>query len=233
MDDDWVVLSDSPAFRRICRRNGYVLYVAEQPWTHIDARALLVHADQMAALAEVVDLENRPWILIASDRRDAAEALRLGATDLLERPLSGADLERALQRIERRFPAQPSASPAAVPGSGEPTLDVPLTKGRRILLRPSNILFLEARGDLTHIHVAQSGQGKLASVRNIGYWEEQLAGEHFVRIHRKYMVNITHVDNLSFDGLHLAQNLLPIAKRRRREVERLYHTFQLGGTAEI
>ena len=55
----------------------------------------------------------------------------------------------------------------------------------------NSILYLEAQGDRTEFHI--TGSSSIVSSKNIGFFEPVLAGSLFVRIHDKYIINLTKV----------------------------------------
>lgn len=53
------------------------------------------------------------------------------------------------------------------------------------------IMYIEADGAYAHIYL--EGGRKITATKNLGYYEEELKNEPFLRIHQSYMVNINKV----------------------------------------
>lgn len=185
---------------------------------------LFVDANKMNKLTSMIDLSTWTWVMLSSNKEDAWEAWRLGAAYFLLRPFSNIDLAHALERVEQCYYWRKQLPP---PHFQDHKLDLQLIKGRRVSVRFGDILFLEARGELTCVHLNLPGQEKLIAIRNLGFWEQQLTGQSFLRIHKKYLVNVTHVSTLLPDTLAVRHFSLPIAKRRRKEVEKTVFSHQL------
>lgn len=82
---------------------------------------------------------------------------------------------------------------------------------------PTNtIIMLEGYANYTLIHL-QNGKKKLYA-RTLGYFESLLSEEHFIRVHRGFLVNpscIIHYDKEE-NILHLENNLEASISRRRK-----------------
>jgi two-component system, LytTR family, response regulator len=83
---------------------------------------------------------------------------------------------------------------------------------------PTNsIIMLEGFANYTLIHL-QNGKKKLYA-RTLGYFEELLSEEHFIRVHRGFLVNSSCIIHYDKDEniLHLENNLeVSISRRRKR-----------------
>jgi two-component system, LytTR family, response regulator len=83
---------------------------------------------------------------------------------------------------------------------------------------PTNsIIMLEGMANYTLIHL-QNGNKKLYA-RTLGHFEELLSEEHFIRVHRGFLVNSSCIIHYDKDEniLHLENNLeVSISRRRKR-----------------
>jgi two-component system, LytTR family, response regulator len=83
---------------------------------------------------------------------------------------------------------------------------------------PTNsIIMLEGVANYTLFHL-QNGKKKLYA-RTLGHFEELLSEEHFIRVHRGFLVNSSCIINYDKDEniLHLENNLeVSISRRRKR-----------------
>jgi sigma-54 dependent transcriptional regulator, acetoin dehydrogenase operon transcriptional activator AcoR len=88
---------------------------------------------------------------------------------------------------------------AAAPATG-PTRILGIRARRLILLSPPEIRFAEADGNTVWI---DTDQGRIrAFARGLGVLEEKLSGDGFVRVHRRFLVNLSRVREIapSFKG---------------------------------
>lgn len=93
-------------------------------------------------------------------------------------------------------------------------------------IRLKSILYFESRGRIINIvtpHNREIHYGKLDEVEN------KLKGEkiHFLRIHKSYLVNMEHVEKMSYDNVILKNGeKLPISEERQKLIQRQY--LELG-----
>jgi DNA-binding LytR/AlgR family response regulator len=189
---------------------------------------LFVAANKMNKLASVINLRSRTWILLSSNKADAWRAWQLGAAYFLLRPYSLEDVQQALERAEQCYYWKKQRTPSHFQNQ---QLEFQLTKGRKISVRFADILFLEAQGEVTCVYLNLPGQEKITTTRNLGYWERQLEGGSFIRIHKKYLANVAHVSALQADSISVQGFAISVAKRRRKEVERAFYAHQMQDEA--
>ena len=119
------------------------------------------------------------------------------------------------------LPGTAAGDPLAGPGSGRvpPSRVVALRDDRWVLLDPREIRFAEADGNNVWL---TSDQGRLlAAARGLDHLEHQLADKGFLRVHRRFLVNLGRVREVEqgFKGtLYLATDpqaheVVPVARR--------------------
>jgi len=112
------------------------------------------------------------------------------------------------------------------PGLGPPPRIVGLSGERMVLLRPPEVRFAEADGNDVWL---VTDEGRLqAAVRGIDRLEEELAGGEFLRVHRRFLVNLSCVRaaergqrgelSLIMDGA--AHEAVPVSRRNVPAVRR-------------
>ncbi len=90
-------------------------------------------------------------------------------------------------------------------------------------IEPEEIVYLEAEGAYTHIYYNTEHHLKqVLSSQNIGKYELILSSENFLRVHKKYLVNIHFVKNCYRNKLKLSVKDktfdVLISKDRRKEI---------------
>jgi DNA-binding LytR/AlgR family response regulator len=87
---------------------------------------------------------------------------------------------------------------------------------QKIKIPSQSIVMLEGHVNYTLIHL-QNGKQKLYA-RTLGYFEELLSQEHFLRVHRGFLVNPSFILNYDKESckLRLENNLEVSISRRRR-----------------
>jgi DNA-binding LytR/AlgR family response regulator len=142
-----------------------------------------------------------PAVVFVTGHPDAAvEAFEIQALDFLVKPVSRERLEAALGRVEAQSrtaaPAPTTDGPTApAPGSGAPdvvAVDNPKGGGKR-LVRLETISIAQANGDYARI-VCDDGRFLLRTP--LSQLEKDWETSGFARVHRAYLVNLTHAVEL-------------------------------------
>jgi sigma-54 dependent transcriptional regulator, acetoin dehydrogenase operon transcriptional activator AcoR len=120
-----------------------------------------------------------------------------------------------------------SLTPSAAASGGGPTRILGLRARRLVLLSPPEIQFAEAEGNTVWIHTDQARIRAFA--RGLGVLEDKLSREGFVRVHRRFLVNLSRVREISpsfkggFDLILDANSAasVPVSRRRAAQVRTL------------
>lgn len=92
----------------------------------------------------------------------------------------------------------------------------------------SRIAWLEASGSYCCIHFCDTT--RIMVSHPLGHVEGTLPAEHFLRIHRSYVVNLNYVETLIGNLVGLGGSLLlPVSSTYRKQ---LYSRFHILGTAD-
>ena len=200
-----------------------------------DALFLDVHKPEIEGMALARLLRrfaDPPAVVFVTGHPDAAvEAFEIQALDFLVKPVGRERLEAALDRVEAqsRPPAAaapptddgPSAAPAG--GPDVVAVDNPKGGGKR-LVRLETISIAQANGDYARI-VCDDGRFLLRTP--LSQLEKDWAASGFARVHRAYLVNLTHAVELRAqlngtpglnmsDGTQVPGARRPVAALRRR-----------------
>jgi two-component system LytT family response regulator len=131
-------------------------------------------------------------VVITTAYKDyAIEALRLGATDYLLKPININELANCINRIEARQKSQLSLNNEVKYQTGK--LMVPYQKGYYVIAF-TDILAIEASGNYSCVY-KKNGEN-LFVTRPIGAIEQILPSTYFFRVHRSSLVNINFVTGL-------------------------------------
>lgn len=126
----------------------------------------------------------------------AMRAFDKNAADYLLKPFSQERFDQAIEKFKQRIPQQ-ALSPAAVEQMNlhYPMADrVAIKNGTKIHVLPyDDIYLIEADDDYV---VVRTRQGAFAKKRTLSYFESSLPSDRFVRVHRGYLVNLSHIDRL-------------------------------------
>ncbi|HEX5556762.1 MAG TPA: LytTR family DNA-binding domain-containing protein [Gaiellales bacterium] len=132
-----------------------------------------------------------PAIVFVSAYENAAvEAFELHVLDYLVKPVSRHRIDEAINRVAAEAGRRTSAEEPGGEGDGDAGL-IPVSnlrgRGTRLLPRAA-ILYVEAQGDFVRIYTEEGGRYLLrASLADLS---ARWSGHAFVRVHRRYVVNL-------------------------------------------
>jgi two-component system response regulator LytT len=203
-----------------------------------DALFLDVHRPEIEGMALARLLRrfaDPPAVVFVTGHPDAAvEAFEIQALDFLVKPVGRERLETALDRVESRTrpaaAAPPEPAGSAAPGNAPAGPDVvavdnPKGGGKR-LVRLDTISIAQANGDYARI-VCEDGRFLLRTPLSQLEKDWQAAG--FARVHRAYLVNLTHAVELRAQLNGTAVLVMrdgteaPVARRNAAALRRRLH----------
>lgn len=133
-------------------------------------------------------------VVISDNAEDAVRAIDHGATGYLRRPICTENLKRTLIRIGTPEVARPFSSDRQTGYPGRIFLE---KGGRLIKVNVPEITYLRADRDYTWIYTTDSSA--YLSNHGIGVLSQKLDPDKFMRVHRSYIVNLEHVQELYKD----------------------------------
>ncbi len=170
-------------------------------------------------LAEAMQrLESPPSVVfVTAYGEHAVKAFELAAADYLVKPVDTARLRLAVERLE-------TTGPPVSGGARVERLAVEKA-GRKLLLDASEIFHIMASDD--YAYVFTDGERYL-STDSLAQLEKRLERSGFFRVHRRYLVNLTHVAEVTsmYGGTLLltlkdsGKTQVPVSRRRVPSVKR-------------
>ncbi len=177
---------------------------------------------------EILDFINEPinfqLIFTTAYQQYALDALKLSAVDYLVKPIAIDELKTAIQKaivnIESKkvsFQFEELKKAIQSLSSHKIALEIP---GEIIFVSHDDILYLEADGMYTKVHLANSKQELIS--KPLSYFETQLKNNHlFFRCHRSYLINLYYLEKfVKKDGDFLLmknQTSIPISRTKKQE----------------
>ena len=138
-------------------------------------------------------------IFTTASNQHALRAFDMSAVDYILKPLQFEKLKTAIQKFNGAYDSAYNYPYNALKDNFFHTdvrkIVAPVSNGFE-LIKLDDILFIKAEGSYANIY-RQNG-GALLISHNLKYFEAMLAGEnHFIRIHRSYLVNIHFAKRIS------------------------------------
>ena len=150
---------------------------------------------------EVLELLEHAPMLIFTTAYDeyALKAFEKNAVDYLLKPFSKDRFSQAIERAKSRVSTQPNTEQSIQQLAENLTTESHLT--RIVVKSPKamnvipvdDILYLEAQDDYVMIHTSESRHMKKQTMK---YFEDRLNPDQFVRIHRSFIANVSHITKL-------------------------------------
>lgn len=143
-------------------------------------------------------------IFVTAYSQYAIRAFRCSATDYLLKPVMVSELLEAVKKAIRElsdtgYHLQMQALLENLNGGEKENHSLVISDNKGFtLIKTREILFCEADGYCTIFHL--TGNSKVTSTKNLKHYEELLSGDHFMRVHNSYLVNLRQVTGYTHQG---------------------------------
>ena len=179
----------------------------------VDLLFLDIEMPKLNGLALLKTLADPPAVILTTAYREyALEGYELDVLDYLLKPIS---FERFIQAINKFKRRQQMGSA----GDGLPFGKSIYVKSERktIKLKLDDILYVEAMNNYILVHTAVQ---KHVVYHSISSFAEELS-EHFIRIHKSYLVNSAKVSAFSKEQVEIGEISLPVGRTYRDKLDSL------------
>jgi two-component system LytT family response regulator len=136
---------------------------------------------------KIRSLKNPPQVVfVTAYNEHALEAFEVEAIDYLVKPFSEERLYKTLARLERRREGEKK---------GLPKFEriVVEKDGKKLPIAPQDVYFFEARDDYAMLYTYEQ---KFLLSSTLKELEKKLSHHHFLRVHRKYLVNLEKIGEI-------------------------------------
>ncbi len=194
---------------------------------HPDLVFLDIEMPVMNGFVMLQQLNYKNFELIFTTAYDhyAIKAIRFSALDYLVKPIEIEYLKAAIERAkEKRNRSNPNPQIELLVDqlvnkkNSFTRLAIPTTEGLQFI-KTSDIIYLEASVNYTHIHC--EGNKKFIVSRTLKDFEDMLSTETFLRIHNSYIINKNYAEKyIRGDGGQVVLSngiTLDVAKRKKSE----------------
>lgn len=163
-------------------------------------------------------------IFVSAYSQYALKAIKNSAVDYLLKPVDMDDLRAAIERFKSRKGGIDPEQLALIKKSlnmseSANKLVVPVREGYEFI-KTSDVLYIIADENYSHIHLS-SGNSKLAS-KTLGYFEEKLDAESFLRIHKSHLINLAEIASYEHGNGGFVKmtdgKRLEVSRRKKKEL---------------
>jgi two-component system LytT family response regulator len=165
-------------------------------------------------------------IFITAYNQYALKAFRFNAVDYLVKPIDANDLTEAVAKaIKRAKPTSAQLSQMQKQLRGEPAtrIAIPGQQGGISFIDLNDIIYGEASNNYSKL-ILTDGKQFLIS-KTLKDVQEVLEEEHFLRVHRQYIINLNHVKHFNRnEGVLTMDNghHIPIARNQKERLTERY-----------
>jgi len=158
---------------------------------HVDVALLDVDMPGMNGLetARLAGLRGVPVIFLTAHEQHAVEAFQHGAVHYLLKPVDAPRLEQALARLRART----VSGNVTQPDTKLPDRVALTVRGDVVLVPPASITHALFDGELVTVFTAAREYITDESLQDL---EARVTGEPFMRVHRRALLNLSHVERL-------------------------------------
>jgi two-component system LytT family response regulator len=200
----------------------------------VDVVLLDIHMPGLSGLDALALMpEGRPRVILCTAHAEhAVEAFNHGAVDYVLKPVEPARLQKALERARARLEESPREAPA--PGTEKTAAAAPAARGLGrlpiptrqgiVLVDPETISHAALEDELVTVFTVQ---GDFLTDFTLNELAEKLPAERFHRVHRRALLNLSHVTRLEplDTGGYLARTVrghaVEVSRQSARELRRM------------
>ncbi len=167
-----------------------------------DAIFLDVQMPKLTGFEMLEVLEYHPEVIFTTAYDQyAIRAFEQNAVDYLLKPFSKERFQEAIGKLESRIESQKESGKTGIEkiklhlaDSEEKLHRVVIKKSGKIhVISTGDINYLEAQDDYVMIY---TNEGRYLKQQTMKYFEKHLDSQQFVRVHRSYIANITHIERI-------------------------------------
>jgi DNA-binding LytR/AlgR family response regulator len=180
------------------------LLKTEQP----DLLFLDIEMPYLSGLDLLSNIQNPPKVIITSAyEKYALKGYELDVVDYLLKPVSFERFMKAVDKVYHLLEKE----------SGESATEYLFVKSGKQLKKIflEDILFIESMENYVNVFTTSSKEVVYSTLK---LFLESLPCEHFLQVHRAYIVNINHIQSIEGNTLHIAAHKIPVARNLREQV---------------
>ena len=156
-------------------------------------------------------LKDPPAVIITTAYREfAIEGYDLNVIDYLLKPVSFERFLRAIDKYELlKNPANAKITSNMPDDRRDDSKAFIYVKSDKKMIRVlfKDLFYIEGLKDYVRVHTAG---GPIITYQTLSYFEEKLSNNHFIRVHRSYIVSLDHINAYSATQIEIGKVSIPI-----------------------
>ena len=202
---------------RCCEKSGMVEIMAHfadvsnalEFLDHHNADLLFLDVEMPGSTGfELLDkLSYSPQVILTTSKEEYAyNAFQYNVADFLKKPYTYKRFTQALEKV--KVPEQKQTA-------GHHDHLFIKTDGKLVRLNHDDILFIESMGDYVRFVTPSKKYVSPNSIRSLA---DKINQDHFMRVHRSYIVNLLKIDDIIENNLYINGVGIPISKSLRADI---------------
>ncbi|OWP64906.1 DNA-binding response regulator [Hymenobacter amundsenii] len=194
----------------------------------VDVVFLDIHMPRLTGvqLAQLLPQPGPRIVFTTAYDQYAVRSYELSAVDYLLKPIAFERFVQAVQKVRQQLLPAPSAGAApATATPAEPTAaDAMFVKNEHRLQRVAfdDLLYIEGMKEYLMLYTTT---GKVLTLQSFRRVEEVLPPDRFARIHKSYLVALSHIEHVERGKVQVAGRLLPIGDTYRESFNALIKAY--------
>ena len=173
-------------------------------------------------LAHLIQQENKIPTIFLTANADEAHFNRAKAVNpyaFISKPFKKLDLQRAIELTINRIQEERASEKKVQVNTDPPFLlsDCIFVRSHDKMIKVciNDILYIEAERNYCKIHCRDKEHLLVATLKDL---EEKLSINSFLRIHRSFIINLSHIDEIATSHVVIAKKAIPISADLKKQL---------------
>jgi two-component system, LytTR family, response regulator len=191
----------------------------------VDLMFLDIQMPQLTGFELLRTLQHKPMVIFTTAYPDyALESYELDAVDYLLKPIPFERFLKAVIKVQQRMlPAQGTIVEAINQASVADFIFVK-TDYKTVKISLNDILYIESFKDYVMFHLEKEKVQSLLSIKAV---EGFLNKEHFVRVHRSFIVALNKIDAIERTSINIGKHIVPIGDNYKESFKAMVENKRL------
>ena len=212
--------------------------VAAQEWLQENETDLIfvdINMPDMTGVEFVQTLDSKAMVIFTTAYAEyAIEGFKLSAIDYLLKPFGQKEITRAsekalslfeLLQLQKSAQVEQEESDAIANAEDDKSVISVHADRKTHLVKLANIIYLESAGEYVRLHLSDGT--KLVTLFRLKNMENTLQSSQFMRVHRSYIVNLTHITGYTKGRIFLSNDdYIPIGENYKEQIINYINSVQ-------
>jgi len=181
----------------------------------VDLIFLDIQMDEFTGIQLLETLKDPPYVILTTAYDEyALKAYELDVIDYLLKPIPFERFVKAVEKVYARFlkdqnhQRQPLASNNQETQNDQAEFTFIKSGNKTVKVYFNKILYIEGQRDYLQIHTEDS---KIMTLLNFKKIQELLDPQHFIRVHKSYVISIDKIDYIENNAIRIKDKLIPVS----------------------